>query len=65
MTKTSQPEWLTTWRTAVAPQLSLPGLTALRDALRDDDPRLVQGVITRVYAGGEVGGSCAIGFAGW
>ena len=35
--------WRETWRKGFAPKLSVPGLRALRDALKADDARLLQG----------------------
>lgn len=38
--------WREVWRLGFAPVLPTEGLVALRDALRDDDPRLTQGSTT-------------------
>ncbi len=38
--------WRLTWRDGFAPGLSVSDLTALKTALRDDDPRLHQGQTT-------------------
>lgn len=38
--------WRSTWRNGFAPVLSTAALSALRDALANDDPRLVQGATT-------------------
>lgn len=38
--------WRSTWRNGFAPLISTRGLTALREALRADDRRLVQGATT-------------------
>ena len=34
--------WREVWREGLAPQIPTAGLTALRDALASDDPRLIQ-----------------------
>jgi hypothetical protein len=62
--------WRDVFRRGVAPQLSLRGLFALRDALRRDDPRLTQGATTTPPPLGCVTdwpceGACLIGYAGW
>ena len=38
--------WRTVWRKGFAPLIPTAGLAALRDALRGDDPRLIQGSTT-------------------
>ncbi len=38
--------WRKTWRDGLAPQISTEALTALRDALANDDARLIQGATT-------------------
>ncbi|HVK15764.1 MAG TPA: hypothetical protein VM533_02385, partial [Fimbriiglobus sp.] len=38
--------WRIVWRDGFVPVIATTGLTALRDALRGDDPRLVQGATT-------------------
>jgi hypothetical protein len=38
--------WRAVWRKGIAPQLSREGLASLRDALRRDDARLLQGATT-------------------
>lgn len=63
-------KWRQVWRDGLAPQLPLAGLRALLVALREDDPRLIQGVSYQPPAsfsrGDEaVSGACAICFAGW
>jgi hypothetical protein len=35
--------WRNVWQKGIAPQLSLNALKALRQALRDNDPKLIQG----------------------
>ncbi len=54
----------------ISPQLSDAGLEALAVALRDDDPRLVQGVTTEPLplphvAFWPVEATCVVGFCGW
>ncbi len=62
--------WRRVWRDGIAPQLSTAALTALRQALQRDDPRLVQGTTCSppaVPALGErrVESACALGYCGW
>ena len=64
--------WRLAWREGFAPVLPTAGLAALRDALRDDDPRLRQGCTTYpLHTLGNssgslpVEGACALGFCGW
>jgi hypothetical protein len=62
------PTWMFVWRNGYAPCLSTPALVALRDALRDNDPRLIQGLTCS--RGGTRGawscrGGCAVGLAVW
>src|SRR5437868_4607007 len=62
--------WQQVWREGIAPQLSTPGLLAIRDALAADDPRLTQGAVTsppplQCADAFPVEGACAIGFAAW
>ena len=63
-------KWRRVWRTSIAPRISRDGLTALQDALRRDDVRLIQGSICSPPAldslrDCEVNAACAIGFCGW
>lgn len=63
-------EWKRVWREAVVPLLNRAHLEALRDALRDDDPRLIQGQTTsppplQAVADWPVEGACALGFCAW
>lgn len=55
------------WRDGIAPALSVAELEALRDALRRDDPALVQGVTALSPAGipGACIGCCALAYPGW
>lgn len=62
--------WRTVWRDGFGPVLSTAGLLALRDVLRTDDPRLVQGATTSppplmCVADWPVDGACAVGCCGW
>ena len=62
--------WRMVWREGFVPVLSTAGLTALRDALRGDDPRLVQGATTTppplmCVQDWPVEAACALGFCGW
>jgi hypothetical protein len=62
--------WRIVWRDGFAPGLSTAGLAALRDALRVDDVRLVQGSTTTppplmCVQGWPVEAACALGFCGW
>src|SRR5947209_18581536 len=58
------------WREGFAPQLSGPGLLALKAALERDDARLVQGCTTappplQCLLESPVEGACPVGFAAW
>lgn len=62
--------WQRVWRDGFAPGLSDAGLEALRDALVDDDPRLLQGCTTLPAALEDavrwpVEAACVIGYCGW
>lgn len=62
--------WRKVWREGFLPSLKTEGLKALRDALRSDDPRLMQGMTTSPapQPGQEAwtcNGTCAVGFCGW
>src|ERR1041385_1191599 len=62
--------WRKAWREGLAPQLSTAGLTALRKALLDDDPRLLQGATTappplQCVQDWPVEGACSLGYCGW
>ena len=62
--------WRTVWREGFAPVLTLQGLEALRDALANDDQRLVQGSTTTppplmCVQDWPVEAACALGFCGW
>lgn len=61
---------LSVFREHVAPLLSTAGLTALRDALASDDPRLLQGATTTPPAlvsrqDWPVEAACALTYPGW
>jgi len=63
-------DWQQVWRIGVAPQISTAGLEALRQALREDDPRLIQGATTappplQCVSDWPVEAACPIGFTGW
>ncbi len=62
--------WRMVWREGFVPVLSTTGLMALRDALRADDHRLVQGATTTppplmCVQDWPVEAACALGFCGW
>lgn len=62
--------WRIVWRNGFAPGLSTKALEALRDALRNDDPRLVQGCTTkppplRCVADCPVSAADALAYCGW
>lgn len=62
--------WQKVWREGVAPQLSTEGLEALQGALKNDDPRLLQGATTtppplQCVEDWPVEAACALGFCGW
>jgi len=63
-------EWKRVWREGFAPQFAREGLVALADALRADDPSLIQGATVnppplRCHWDDCVTGACAVGFIGW
>ena len=62
--------WRHIWREGFAPSLPMNGLKALAEALRIDDPRLLQGANTcpphlMCVQDWPVEGADAIGFVGW
>jgi hypothetical protein len=62
--------WRKVWREGAAPLLPTKGLEALRDALKNDDPRLIQGATTtppplHCVQDWPVEAACLIGFCGW
>ncbi len=62
--------WRKVWREGVATQLSREGLEALAKALRDDDPRLLQGATTsppplECVRDWPVEAACVLGYCGW
>ena len=62
--------WRKVWREGLAPQISTAGLDALRRALLDDDPRLLQGATTsppplQCVEDWPVEGACGLGYCGW
>lgn len=63
-------EWKRVFREGFAPSLPTAGLVALRQALVEDDPHLMQGGTTQppplmCVADWPVEAACAIGYAGW
>jgi hypothetical protein len=63
-------KWRRVWREGLAPHLSRPALFALQAALRRDDRRLLQGVVTappplEANSSCAMVGGCAIGLCGW
>ena len=62
--------WRKVWREGLAPQLSSPGLEALRRALLTDDARLLQGATTtppplQCVQDWPVEAACVLGYCGW
>jgi hypothetical protein len=62
--------WQHAWRQGIAPSLSTGSLRVLRDALEQDDPRLVQGRTTtppplEAIEAWPCEQACALGFACW
>src|SRR5262245_31348065 len=62
--------WRFVWRGALVYLFSTPGLEALRDALREDDPALLQGSTSvpppsMGSINADVCAACAIGLAAW
>jgi hypothetical protein len=62
--------WRKVWREGFAPQLSDGGLEALKWALANDDPRLLQGATTtppplQCVQDWPVEAACVLGFCGW
>ena len=62
--------WKKIWRTGFAPVLSTENLAALAEALRSDDPRLIQGSTTTppplmCVQDWPVESACALGYCGW
>lgn len=61
--------WRKVWREGFVPNLATPALVALRDALRNDDPRLTQGSTTTppplmCVQDYPVEAGCALGYMG-
>ena len=68
MTSDCTQAWQKCWHEGFAPLLSDEGLFELAKALREDDPKLIQGhtcITANGYRKGEVIGACAISYAGW
>lgn len=61
------PTWQEAWHRGIVPQLSIPELEVLADALERDDPELIQG--NTCDNGGDddetIYGACAVGYCGW
>src|SRR6266511_1592639 len=62
--------WRNVWRQGVAALLSTESLEALRQALVNDDPRLLQGATTtppplQCVQDWPVEAACGVGFCGW
>lgn len=62
--------WRKVWRDGVEPLLTTDGLKALRQALKNDDARLVQGATTTppplmCVQDWPVEAACALGLCGW
>ena len=62
--------WRQVWRNGFVPGFTTAGLEALRDALRSDDPRLIQGATTTppplmAVQDWPVEGCCGVSFCGW
>jgi hypothetical protein len=62
--------WRKVWREGVSPLLSTTSLEALRQALTNDDARLIQGATTtppplQCVQDWPVEAACALGFCGW
>lgn len=63
-------KWQKVWREGVVPSLSVDQLKALRRALADDDPRLIQGATTsppplQCVQDWPVEAACALSYCGW
>ena len=62
--------WRKVWREGLAPHLSTVGLQALEQALREDDPRLIQGATTsppplQCVEDWPVESCCVLGYCAW
>ncbi len=62
--------WRNVWRVGVAPLLSTEGLEVLRQALVNDDARLIQGATTtppplQCVQDWPVEAACGLGYCGW
>ena len=62
--------WRKVWREGLAPQLSTAAVQALERALKEDDPRLLQGATTtppplQCVQDWPVEAACVLGYCGW
>lgn len=62
--------WKEVWRKGIGPLLNRKELEALRDALVNDDPRLIQGATTtppplQYVQDWPTEAACALGYCGW
>lgn len=62
--------WREVWRKGFSPLMPTTGLEALAEALRSDDPKLVQGATTvppplQCIQDWPVEGACAVTYCGW
>lgn len=70
MSETYDATWKKVFHEGLAPSLSTPALEALGKAVKDDDPRLLQGSTTQppplqYVQDWPVEAACGIGFCGW
>lgn len=62
--------WKEVWRKGISPLLSVRGLQALSQALKQDDPRLIQGATTSpppllCIQDWPIEAACSISYCGW
>ncbi len=58
--------WQRAFHNAIAPHLTTDGLTALAEALRTDDPTLIQGETVEPWTDSfRATAACAIGYCAW
>ncbi len=58
-------DWKYSWHVGVAPSLPYAGLVALRKALAEDDPSLIQNKVAASRYAWNTDAACAIGYCGW